>query len=140
MRFDLEGLRFNTAIAKLIELNNHLTKLGGCPRAMADRFVLMLAPMAPHIAEELWRCLGNTDTTTYEPFPQANPSFLIDDTVELPVQVNGKVRSRITVAADADAASIEAFALADAKVQASLAGATPKKVVVVPGRTINIVV
>ena len=84
--------------------------------------------------------LGHTDTVTYETFPTADPAKLVEDSIELPVQVNGKVRSRITVAADADAASIEAVALADAKVVASLAGATPKKVVVVPGRTVNIVV
>ena len=140
VRADMDAMRFNTAIAKLIELNNHLTKLGGCPPEVAERLVLMLAPLAPHLAEELWRLLGHTDTVTYEPFPVADPAKLVDDTVELPVQVNGKVRSRIVVAADADAASIEAVALADAKVQASLAGATPKKVVVVPGRTVNIVV
>ena len=140
VRADMDALRFNTAIAKLIELNNHLTKLGGCPRDTAERLVLMLAPLAPHMAEELWQMLGHVDTVTYEPFPTADPVKLIDDTVELPVQVNGKVRSRITVAADADAASIEAVALADMKVQASLGGATPKKVVVVPGRTVNIVV
>ena len=140
VRTDMDAMRFNTAIAKLIELNNHLTKLGGCPRDVADRLVLMLAPLAPHMAEELWQMLGHPDTVTYRPFPAADPSKLVDDSVELPVQVNGKVRSRIVVAADADAATIEAVALADAKVVASLAGATPKKVVVVPGRTVNIVV
>ena len=140
VRADMGAMRFNTAIAKLIELNNHLTKLGGCPRETAERLVLMLAPLAPHMAEELWRMLGHADTIAYEPFPVADPAKLIDDTIEIPVQVNGKVRSRITVSADADAATVEAVALADAKVQASLAGATPKKVVVVPGRTVNIVV
>ncbi len=140
VRADMEALRFNTAIAKLIELNNHLTKLGGCPREAADRLVLMLAPLAPHLAEELWQMLGHSGTITYEAFPVADPARLVDDTIELPVQVNGKLRSRITVATDADVAAIQAAALADAKVVASLAGATPKKVVVVPGRTVNIVV
>jgi leucyl-tRNA synthetase len=140
VRADMDAMRFNTAIAKLIELNNHLTKLGGCPRDAAERIVLMLAPLAPHMAEELWRMLGHADTVTYEPFPTADPAKLVEDSIELPVQVNGKVRSRITVAADADSASIEAIALADDKVITSLAGATPKKVVVVPGRTVNIVV
>ncbi len=140
VRADMGAMRFNTAIAKLIELNNHLTKLGGCPSETAERLVLMLSPLAPHMAEELWRMLGHADTITYEPFPVADPAKLVDDTIEIPVQVNGKVRSRITVSADADAATVEAVALADTKVQASLAGATPKKVVVVPGRTVNIVV
>ncbi len=140
VRSDLEGLRFNTAIAKLIELNNALTKLGGCPREIADHLVLMVAPFAPHLAEELWRKLGHDETVTYQSFPVADPAKLVQDTIELPVQINGKVRSRITVPAAADAAAVEAAALADEKVQASLAGATPKKVVVVPGRTVSLVV
>jgi len=139
VRADMDAMRFNTAIAKLIELNNHLTKLGGCPREAADRLVLMLAPLAPHLAEELWRMLGNTDTVTYLDFPVADPALLVDDTVEVPVQVNGKVRSRILVAADADQATMEATALADPKVQAALGGNAPKKVIVVPGRMVNIV-
>jgi leucyl-tRNA synthetase len=139
VRADMDAMRFNTAIAKLIELNNHLTKLGGCPREAADRLVLMLAPLAPHLAEELWRMLGNTDTVTYLDFPVADPALLVDDTVEVPVQVNGKVRSRIVVAADADQATMEATALADPKVQAALGGNAPKKVIVVPGRMVNIV-
>ena len=139
VRADMDAMRFNTAIAKLIELNNHLTKLGGCPREAADRLVLMLAPLAPHLAEELWRMLGNTDTVTYLDFPVADPALLVDDTVEVPVQVNGKVRSRIIVAADADQAAMEATALADPKVQAALGGNAPKKVIVVPGRMVNIV-
>jgi leucyl-tRNA synthetase len=140
VRADLEGLRFNTAIAKLIELNNALTKLGGCPREIGEHLVLMIAPFAPHLAEEMWRKLGHDHTVTYQSFPVADPAKLVQDTIELPVQINGKVRSRITVAADADAATVEAAALADDKVQASLAGASPKKVVVVPGRTVSLVV
>ncbi|MFM8311478.1 MAG: leucine--tRNA ligase, partial [Ilumatobacteraceae bacterium] len=140
VRDELDHLRFNTAIAKLIELNNHLTKLGGCPGAMADDLVAMVAPFAPHMAEELWSRLGHATSITHHPFPVADPAFLVSDTVEYPVQVNGKVRARITVAADADSASVEAAALADERVQASLSGATPKKVIVVAGRTVNIVV
>ncbi|MFM7252050.1 MAG: class I tRNA ligase family protein, partial [Ilumatobacteraceae bacterium] len=140
VRDELDHLRFNTAIAKLIELNNHLTKLGGCPGAMADDLVAMVAPFAPHMAEELWSRLGHATSITHHPFPVADPAFLVSDTVEYPVQVNGKVRARITVAADADSASVEAAALADERVQASLGGATPKKVIVVAGRTVNIVV
>ncbi|HQZ34211.1 MAG TPA: leucine--tRNA ligase [Ilumatobacteraceae bacterium] len=139
VREELDNLRFNTAIAKLIEFNNHLTKLGGCPADMAEPLVKMLAPLAPHAAEELWQKLGHTESVTYEPFPVADPALLVADTVEYPVQVNGKVRSRVTVAADADSDAVQAIALADEKVQAALAGAAPKKVIVIPGRMVNIV-
>ena len=139
VREELDNLRFNTAIAKLIEFNNHLTKLGGCPYDMAEPLVKMLAPLAPHAAEELWQKLGHTASVAYEPFPVANPALLVADTVEYPVQINGKVRSRITVAADADADSVQATALADEKVVAALAGGAPKKIIVIPGRMVNIV-
>jgi len=135
----MDALRFNTAIAKLIELNNHLTKLGGCPRDIAEPLVLMVAPLAAHVAEELWATLGHEQSLAYEAFPVADPAMLVADTVEYPVQVNGKVRSHITVAADLDSAGVEAAALADAKVAALLAGGSPKKVIVVPGRMVNIV-
>ena len=110
------------------------------PRAAVEPLVLMVAPLAPHLAEELWRRLGHATSLAHGPFPVADPAYLADDTVEYPVQVNGKVRGRVTVAADADADAIEAAALADEKVQAFLAGATPKKVIVVAGRLVNLVV
>jgi leucyl-tRNA synthetase len=140
VRAEMDALRFNTAIAKLIELNNAVTKLDATPREVAEPMVLMAAPLVPHIAEELWRLLGHADTITYVDFPVADPALLVDDTIEIPVQVNGKVRGRIEVAADADASTIEAAALLDDKVVASLDGATPKKVIVVPGRMVNVVV
>jgi leucyl-tRNA synthetase len=102
--------------------------------------VRMLAPLVPHITEELWRKLGHDDTVAYIEFPTADPALLVDDTIEVPVQVNGKVRGRITIPADADQATTEAAALADEKVIATLAGKTPKKVIVVPGRMVNVVV
>jgi leucyl-tRNA synthetase len=139
VRDDLDNLRFNTAIAKLIEFNNHLTKLGGCPFDVADQLVVLLAPMAPHIAEELWAKLGHHSSVTFAPFPEADPAMLVAETVEYPVQINGKVRSRVTVATDATAEDVQALALADDKVVAALAGAAPKKVIVVPGRMVNIV-
>ncbi len=137
---DYAGLRNNTAAAKLIEYTNHLTKEGVTARAALEPLVLMVAPLSPHLAEELWQRLGHSKSLAHGPFPVADPQYLVDDTVEYPVQVNGKVRGRITVAADADKASLEAAALADEKVQAFLAGATPKKVIVVPGRLVNLVV
>ncbi len=140
---DYAGLRFNTAVAKLIELNNLLTKAthdcGAVARAIAEPFVLMLAPLVPHLAEELWASLGHQATLTYERFPVADPALLVADTVEYPVQVNGKLRTKLTVPADADASAVELLALADPKVIATLDGTSPKKVVFVPGRLINIV-
>jgi leucyl-tRNA synthetase len=140
VRADMEALRFNTAIAKLIELNNHVTKLDATPRGVAEPLVQLLSPIAPHVGEELWRRLGHDDTIAYHRLPEADPALLVDDAVEYPVQVNGKVRTRITVPADAPAADVEAEALANARVQQLLAGAAPRKVIVVPGKLVNIVV
>jgi leucyl-tRNA synthetase len=143
VRADMENLRFNTAISKLIELNNHLSgvvaQLGGTPRDVAEPFVLMLAPLAPHVGEELWARLGHRDSLTYEAFPAADPALLVADTIEYPIQVNGKVRSRITVSADADETAVRAIALEDPKVKDLLGGAEPRKVIVVPGRMVNVV-
>jgi leucyl-tRNA synthetase len=136
---DYVNLRNNTAAAKLIEYTNHLTKAGITARAALEPLVLMVAPLAPHLAEELWKLLGHNISLAHGPFPVADPQYLVADTVEYPVQVNGKVRSRITVPADADAAQLESTALSDEKVQAFLAGSTPRKVIVVPGRMVNIV-
>jgi leucyl-tRNA synthetase len=144
VRDDMDGLRFNTAVAKLIELNNALGPVvrdtGGAPREVAEALVLMLAPLAPHVAEELWSRFGHADSLVWTDFPTADPALLVDDEVEVPVQVNGKVKARIRVAADAEAPAIEAVALADPAVVAALDGRAPKRVVVVPGRMVNIVV
>ncbi|MFM7535517.1 MAG: leucine--tRNA ligase [Acidimicrobiales bacterium] len=141
---EMEALRFNTAIAKLIEFNNHLTgvvaALGACPADVARTMVQLLSPLVPHVAEELWAKLGHTESITYVAWPVADPALLVDDTVEIPVQVNGKVRSRIVVPASADAAALETAARVDDKVVAALAGASPRKVIVVPGRLVNLVV
>ncbi len=139
---DYAALRNNTAVAKLIEYTNFLTKRhrDAVPRAAIEPLVLMVAPLAPHMAEELWQRLGHTTSLAHGPFPAADPAYLIDDTVEYPVQVNGKVRGRVVVAADADDDAVKAAALADEKVQAFLAGASPRKVIVVAGRLVNLVV
>lgn len=139
---DYAALRNNTAAAKLIEYTNHLTKehRDAVPRAAVEPLVLMLAPLAPHLAEEMWLRLGHTTSLAHGPFPVVDPAYLVDDTVEYPVQVNGKVRGRVTVAADADQDTLKVAALADEKVQAFLAGASPRKVIVVPGRLVNLVV
>lgn len=139
---DYVALRNNTAAAKLIEYTNHLTKQyrDGVPRAAVEPLVLMLAPLAPHMSEELWLRLGHGASLAHGPFPVADPAYLVDDTVEYPVQVNGKVRGRVVVASDAATDAVQAAALADEKVQAFLDGATPRKVIVVPGRMVNLVV
>src|SRR5262245_8579448 len=144
VRDGMDKLRFNVSVAKITELNNHLTAryLGrGRPRAAAEPLVLLLAPLAPHIAEELWSRLGHPDSLATEPFPEADPQWLVDETVEVPVQINGKVRARIQVPADADEAALEAAARADPQVAALLdANGAVRKVVAVPGRLINFVV
>jgi leucyl-tRNA synthetase len=140
VRAETGELRFNTAIAKLIELNNRLTQLDTVPREAAEPLVLMLAPYAPHLAEELWRLLGHDGSLAYVPFPVADERWLRTDTVTYPVQVNGKVRGRVEVAADAEAAAVETAALAEEKVVAFLAGREPRKVIVIPGRMVSVVV
>ena len=102
--------------------------------------MLLLAPLAPHVGEELWHRLGHDDTVVWQRFPEPDRALLVDDTVEIPVQVRGKVRSRIVVAADADVATVEAAALADEKVIAAIGTATVRRVIVVPGRLVNIVI
>ena len=139
VRADMTDLRFNTAIAKLIQLNNHLTKLDATPRVVAESLVLMLAPLAPHVAEELWGRLGHSTSLTYESFPVADAAKLVEETVEIPVQVNGKVRTLISIPVDAEEEAIVAQALADPKIEALLDG-PPKRVIVVPARLVNIVI
>jgi leucyl-tRNA synthetase len=139
VREDYAEMRYNTAGAKLIELNNYLTKLGSTPRSVAEALVLMLAPLCPHIAEELWSRLGHDDSLAHGPFPVADERYLVADTVEYPIQVNGKVKARIVVPAAAGQDEVKAAALADEKVAELLGGKEPRKVIVVPGRLVNIV-
>ncbi|WP_080792075.1 leucine--tRNA ligase [Corynebacterium pacaense] len=142
VREDYANLRVNTVVAKLIEYVNYLTKTypGEVPAAAVTPLLVMVSPIAPHIAEELWKRLGNGDTITYEPFPTFDEKWLRDDEIELPVQINGKVRSRITVAADASQEEIIDAALADGKVIANTEGRNIVKKIVVPGRMVNLVV
>ncbi|WP_444948327.1 leucine--tRNA ligase [Micromonospora ureilytica] len=137
VRGDMDDIRFNTAIAKLIELTNGLTRLSATPREVAEPLVLMVAPFAPHLAEELWRKLGHDTSLTYADFPTADPALLVADTVTYPVQVNGKVRGRIEVPADASEEAVRAAALE--AVAATLNGKEPRKVIVVKGRMVSVV-
>ena len=142
VRDDYENLRVNTVVAKLIEYVNYLTKNypAGAPRAAVEPIAVMVAPVAPHIAEELWTRLGHEGTTTFVPFPSFDEKYLVDDEIELPVQVNGKVKSRVQVAADVSQDDAVAAALADDKVLAAIGEKSVVKKIVVPGRMINLVV
>jgi len=138
-----EGFAFNKAIAKLYEFTNTLSKSkASAPmqKQAARVLVQLMAPMTPHLAEELWHRLGGDGLVTEAAWPKADPAMLVDDTITLPVQLNGKRRAEITVAADASKEEVEKLALADEAVQRALDGATPKKVIVVPGRIVNVVV
>jgi len=140
---DMQNLRFNTAISKLIELNNALTvyvnEHGSTPREVAVPLVQMLSPLCPHMAEELWSMLGQSTELTFAPFPVADPALLVSDTIEIPIQVNGKVRSKLSVVPTVTDDELRALALADEKVIALLNGAEPAKVVIVPKRLVNVV-
>jgi leucyl-tRNA synthetase len=135
VREDFAALRFNTAIARIIELTGHASRLDRVPRALAEPLVLIVAPLAPHIAEELWQRLGHSESLAYEPFPQADPALAADATVTLPVQVNGKRRFSIEVPTTAGEAEI-ADVLAR---HPEFPGNDAARLIIVPGRIVNIV-
>jgi leucyl-tRNA synthetase len=137
---DLENMSFNTAISAMMELTNYLTPLTVRPRSTLLTFMQLLAPFAPHLAEELWQLLGGSGSLAYEPWPTYDSSLLKSDTVEVPIQMNGKIRGKVTVASGLDKAALEAVVLADDKVKALLGGKSVKKVIAVPGKMVNIVV
>ncbi|HZH22381.1 MAG TPA: leucine--tRNA ligase [Geodermatophilus sp.] len=144
VRDGFDTLRFNISIARITELTNHLTQVYGAERpvpcSVAEQLVLLVGPLAPHVAEELWSRLGHEESLAWAPFPEADERWLVEDTVQVAVQVNGKVRAQVTVPADADAAALETAARADEKVAAHLDGKTVRRVVAVPGRLVNFVV
>jgi len=136
---DLEAVHLNTAISKLMVMLRDITKDGPLPENAARAFVLLLSPFAPHLGEELWQRLGNEGTLAYEPWPEADDSLLLQETITLAVQLNGKRRDEITVAADAEEEAIAAAAVASEGAQRHLQGREPRKVIVIPGRLVNIV-
>ena len=136
---DIEKLSFNTAIARMMEFTNYFTKQEKRPQVVMEQFVLLLSPFAPHIAEELWQLLGHDETLAYQSWPVYDESLLVESELEIPVQIKGKVRTRITVPVDADKAQIEELALADEKVKQLLEGKKIIKTIVVPGRLVNFV-
>ena len=137
---DIEAMRFNTAIAELIKINNEMTHLQPLPRRLAEVFSLLLAPFAPHLAEELWARLGHKGSLARQAWPKYDPAKLADATLELPVQVNGKLRDKIVVPAEADEEFILRAAMASTKVKPWLEGKVIRKKLYVPKRLVNIVV
>jgi leucyl-tRNA synthetase len=137
---DLESMSFNTAISAMMELSNHLTKQTVRSKSVLKTFVLLLSPFAPHLGEELWHALGGANSLAFEPWPSYDANLLKADTIEVPVQINGKLKSKLTVAADITKEALEQAALNDEKIKSQLEGKTVKKVIVVPGKLVNLVV
>lgn len=137
---DLDSMSFNTAIARMMEFVNFFTKESQRPRLAAETLVLLLSPMAPHLAEELWELLGHTTTLAYHPWPQFDTQWTVDESREIPVQINGKLRGTIVVPAGASQEEIVRIAQDDARIAALLAGKQIVKQFVVPDRMVNFVI
>jgi leucyl-tRNA synthetase len=137
---DFQRLSFNTAISRLMEFTNKVSQLQSRPRALVEPFVLLVAPLAPHLAEELWQLLGHSQSLAYQPWPSFDPALIAEAEVEVPIQVNGKLRGRVRVPAGSDEATVRQAAQADAAVASHLEGKTVVKVVFVPDRLLNFVV
>lgn len=137
---DIEGLRFNTAISAMMEFANEAQKWEQRPRAVLEPFIVALSPFAPHLAEELWAKLGHTESLAYKPWPTYDPALLVSETMEIPVQVNGKLRGKLVVSTGATQESLLAAAQVEAGIQSHLAGKTIRKVIYVPNRLLNLVV
>jgi len=138
--FDIENMKFNTGISALMIFNNLALKKGKVSKQTAETFVKLLAPYAPHLAEELWQLYGNTDTLAYAPWPAVDPAMLTEDEFEYPISFNGKVRFKLAFAVGTPNAEIEAAVLANETSQKWLEGKTPKKIIVVPNKIVNVVV
>jgi leucyl-tRNA synthetase len=136
---DIENLSFNTAIARLMEFVNYFTKQSARPRSIMSKFILILSPLAPHIAEELWAILGHKQTLAYEPWPTFDESLTVDQSVEIPISIQGKLRSKINIARGMSNDEVEKIALLDERIAELLVGKTVKKVIIVPDRMVNIV-
>jgi leucyl-tRNA synthetase len=136
---DIEAMRFNTAISALMEFTNAATRWDRIPVSVAEQFTLLLAPLAPHLAEEFWARLGHPDSLATAPWPEHDPRYLIADTIVIGVQINGKVRSKIEVPADADEETVLDTARQDPNVSRHLVGAVVRRAIYVPGRIVNFV-
>ncbi len=137
---DIENLSFNTAISRMMEFVNAVSGQEPRPIAILEPFILLLAPFAPHLAEESWELLGHAQTLAYEPWPTYDPALLVESEVEIAVQINGKVRGKLRIPADADQETVQKMAASDARVAEYLAGKQIVKVVYVPGRLFSFVV
>jgi leucyl-tRNA synthetase len=137
---DLEKMSSNTAISRLMEFTNEISQTDPRPKSLLEPFVLLLSPLAPHLAEELWQVLGHSSTLAYEPWPAFDESLIAESEIEIPVQVNGKLRGKVRVAVDANQAEMEGAARADSAVAGYLSGKAVVKVICVPGRLLNFVV
>ncbi|OYW15414.1 MAG: leucine--tRNA ligase, partial [Planctomycetales bacterium 12-60-4] len=135
---DLDKLSFNTAISRMMEFTNEFTSMEVRPKSVLEPFVLLLSPFAPHAAEELWELMGHTKSLAYEPWPTYDPALLVESEIEVPVQVNGKVRGKVMVPADADQAVVVAAAQEHATISQNLAGKSIVKIIYVPGKLLNI--
>jgi leucyl-tRNA synthetase len=135
---DAEMLAFNTAVSQMMIFVNEVTAQETRPRALLEPFVLVLAPYAPHLAEELWEKLGHKQSLAYESWPKFDEALLREDTVTIVLQVNGKLRDRVVAPADTSQSELEKLALANDRVMESLVGKQVKKVIVVPGKLVNI--
>jgi len=136
---DIESLRFNTAISALMEFTNAANKWDRIPHAVAESFTLLLSPLAPHLAEELWQRLGHTESLAYADWPEHDPKWLVAATATIAIQINGKVRGKIEVPADAAEDAVLAAARQDSNVSRHLDGASVRRAIYVPGRIVNFV-
>jgi leucyl-tRNA synthetase len=137
---DIDSLRFNTAISQMMIFVNEAMKLEVRPRKLMENFVLLLSPFAPHIAEELWEKFGHSNSTAYEPWPAYDESKCAESTVEVVLQVNGKIRSKVSVAKDTANEELERLAFGDANIQRHIDGKRIIKKIVVPNKLVNIVI
>jgi leucyl-tRNA synthetase len=135
---DIEALHFNTAISQMMVFTNEMTKAEQRPRALLEPFVLILAPFAPHLAEELWEVLGHQPSVSQQPWPIFNPTLTVSDRLTIPIQVNGKLRTKLDVGADATREQVEG--LARVQIEEWLQGKEPKKIVYVEKKLMNFVV
>ena len=137
---DYENMYFNTAISQMMIFINATTKEDVFPKEYAEGFVKLLSPVAPHIAEELWSRLGHNDTITYEAWPTYDETKLVEDTIEIPVQVNGKVRATVQIGTDATDEDVKKAVMENSNIQAQLEGKTVVKEIYVKNKIYNIVV
>jgi leucyl-tRNA synthetase len=136
---DIETLGFNTAISRMMEFVNFFTKQSERPKAVMEPFILLLSPFAPHMSEELWKLLGNESSLAYEPWPEFDESLTVDALVEVPIQIMGKIKSKVSIERGKSKQELETIALQDPKIAALLDGLTVRKIIAIPDKLVNIV-